>query len=100
MSTKRILGLAIAASTLAPFAALAATRTRERVCGTIASATADPVTVDTYADKPVTVALIGKTTHFKAEKLNQCRYTPRVYKRAAPSVGPAISPGWPEWFSE
>jgi hypothetical protein len=69
MSPKRILGLAIAASTaLASSAALAAT-TPERVRGTI-------------------------------EKSNQCRYTPRVYKRGAPSVGPAISPGWPEWFSQ
>jgi hypothetical protein len=85
MSTKRILGLAIAAFTFAPSAALAATRITERVRGTIASATADSATVDTYADKPFTAAR---------------RYTPRVYKRAAPSVGPAISPGWPEWFSE
>jgi|ERR1700730_1356200 hypothetical protein len=100
MSTKRILGLAIAASTLAPSAALAATRITERVRGTIASATADSATVDTYADKPVTAALTGNTSYLKVEKSNQCRYTPRVYKRAAPSVGPAISPGWPEWFSE
>jgi hypothetical protein len=70
MSTKRILGLAIAASALASFAALAATETPERVRGTIASATADSVTVDTYADKPVTVALTGNTTYLKVEKSN------------------------------
>ena len=97
MTPKRILGLAIAASTLAPSAALAATRITERVRGTIASATADSATVDTHAAKPVTVT---NTSYLKVEKSNQCRYTPRVYKRAAPSVGPAISPGWPEWFSE
>ena len=44
MSPKRILGLAIAASTLASSAALAATGAPERVRGTIASATADAVT--------------------------------------------------------
>src|ERR1700681_3890826 len=47
MTPKRILGLAIAASAaLASSAALAATGTPERVRGTIASATADSVTVD------------------------------------------------------
>jgi hypothetical protein len=70
MSPKRILGLAIAASTLASSAALAATGTPERVRGTIASATADSVTVDTYAHKPVTVSLIGNTTYLKVEKSN------------------------------
>lgn len=70
MSPKRILGLAIAASTLASFAALAATGTPERVRGTIASATANSVTVDTYADKPVTVALTGNTKYLKVEKSN------------------------------
>jgi len=70
MSPKRILGLAIAASTLASSAALAATGTPERVRGTIASATADSVTVDTYADKPVTVALTGNTTYLIVEKSN------------------------------
>jgi hypothetical protein len=70
MSTKRILGLAIAASTLASFAALAATGAPERVRGTIASATADSVTVDTYADKPATIALTGNTTYLKVEKSN------------------------------
>jgi len=49
MSPKRILGLAIAASALTSSAALAATGTPERVRGTIASATADSVTVDTHA---------------------------------------------------
>jgi phosphate-selective porin len=63
MSLKRILGLAIAVSALASSAALAATGTPERVRGTIASATADSVTVDTYADKPVTVALTGSTSY-------------------------------------
>ena len=53
MSPKRILGLAIAASTLASSAALAATGTPERVRGTIASAAADAVTVDTYANTEV-----------------------------------------------
>ena len=53
MSPKRILGLAIAASTLASSAALAATGTPQRVRGTIASAAADAVTVDTYANTEV-----------------------------------------------
>jgi hypothetical protein len=70
MNPKRILGLAIAVSALAPLAALAATRTPERVRGVIASATANSVTVDTYAGKPVTVALTGKTAYLKVEKSN------------------------------
>src|ERR1700730_7338127 len=70
MTPKRILGLAIAASAaLASSAALAAT-TPERVRGTIASATADSVTVDTNAHKPVTVALSGNTSYLKVEKTN------------------------------
>lgn len=69
MSPKRILGLAIAASAaLASTAALAVTGTPERVRGTIASATSDSVTVDTHADKPVTVALTGDTSYLKVEK--------------------------------
>ncbi len=68
MSLKRILGLAIAASALAASAALAATETPERVRGTIASATADSVTVDADANKPVTVALTGSTKYLKVEK--------------------------------
>jgi hypothetical protein len=68
MSPKRTLGLAIAASALASFAALAATATPERVRGTVASAAADSVTVNSYADKSVTVALTGKTTYLKVEK--------------------------------
>ncbi len=70
MSPKRTLGLAIAASALASSAALAATGKPERVRGTIASATADSVTVDTYAHKPITVALTGKTTYLQVEKSN------------------------------
>src|ERR1700739_366048 len=70
MTTKRILGLAIAASVLASSAALAATETPERVRGTITSATADAVTVDTHADKPVTVSLTGNTKYLKVEKAN------------------------------
>src|ERR1700739_2306746 len=70
MSPKRILGLAIAASALASSAALAATGTPERVRGTIASAAADSVTVDTYAHKPVTVDLTGNTKYLKVEKSN------------------------------
>lgn len=70
MSPKRILGSAIAASTLVSSAALAATGTAERVRGTIASTTANSVTVDTYADKPVTVAVTGNTTYLKVEKSN------------------------------
>jgi len=71
MNPKRILGLAIAASAaLASSAALAATGRPERVRGTIASATADSVTVDTYADKPVTVTLTGNTSYLKVEKTN------------------------------
>ena len=100
MSPKRILGLAIAASALASSAALAATGTPERVRATIASATANLVTVDTYADKPLTVTLRDNATYLKVEKSNQRRYTPWVYKRGAPSLGPAISPGWPQWFSQ
>ena len=70
MNSKQILGLAIAASTLASSAALAATGTPERVRGTIASATADSVTVDTQAQKPVTIALKGNTSYLKVEKSN------------------------------
>src|ERR1700682_897512 len=68
MNPKRILSLAIAASALTSSAALAATGTPERVRGTIASATADWVTVDTHADKPVTVALTGNTSYLKGGK--------------------------------
>jgi hypothetical protein len=100
MTPKRILGLAIAASALTSSAALAATGTPERVRGTIASATADSVTVDTYAAKPVTVSFRGNTSYLKVEKSNQCRNTPRAYERGAPSVGPAIATGWPEWFNQ
>ena len=70
MSPKRILGLAIAASALASSAALAATGTPEHVRGTIESATANSVTVDTYANKPVTIALTGNTKYLKVEKSN------------------------------
>jgi hypothetical protein len=70
MTPKQILGLAIAASTLASSAALAATGTPERVRGTITSASADAVTVDTHADKPVTVTLTGNTKYLKVEKSN------------------------------
>jgi hypothetical protein len=65
-----ILGLAIAASTLASSAVLAATGTAQRVRGTIASVTADSVTVNTDADKPVTVPLTGDTAYLKVEKSN------------------------------
>lgn len=68
MSPKRILSLAITVSAFASSAALAATGTPERVRGIIASATANSVTVDTYAGKPVTVALTGKTVYLKVEK--------------------------------
>src|SRR6201988_3942468 len=70
MTPIRILGLAIAASTLASSAALAATGTPERVRGTITSATADAVTVDTHSDKPVTVTLTGNTQYLKVENSN------------------------------
>src|ERR1700752_2294705 len=70
MTPIRILGLAIAASTLASSAALAATGTPERVRGTITSATADAVTVDTHADKPVAVTLTGNTKYLEVEKSN------------------------------
>lgn len=69
MNAKRILGLAIAAA-LASSAALAATGTAERVRGTVASDTAESVTVDTYAHKPISVGLTGKTTYLKVEKSN------------------------------
>jgi hypothetical protein len=68
MSPKRILGLAITASALASSTALAATGTPERVRGVIASATANSITVDTYAAKPVTIDLTGKTAYLKVEK--------------------------------
>ena len=68
MSPQRILGLAIAASALASVAALAVAATPERVRGTIASATADSVTIDTDANKPVTIALTGNTTYLKVKK--------------------------------
>jgi hypothetical protein len=55
MTPKRILGLMIAASALASSAALAAAATPERLRGTIASASADSVTLDTSADKPVSI---------------------------------------------
>jgi hypothetical protein len=64
----KVLGLAIAVSALTSSAALAATGTPERVRGVIESATANSVTLDTYAGKPVTVALTGKTTYLKVEK--------------------------------
>src|ERR1700745_3774115 len=70
MNPERILGLAIAPSALTSSAALAATGTPERVRGTLASATADSVTVDTNAHKPVTVALTGNTSYLKVEKSN------------------------------
>ena len=70
MSPKRILGLAIAASALVPFAAFAATGTPERLRGTVASDTANSLTVDTSANKPVTIALTGSTTYLKVEKSN------------------------------
>jgi hypothetical protein len=70
MSSKRILALTIAASALASSAALAASGAPERVRGTIASDTADSVTIDSYAGKPVSVALTPKTTYLKVEKSN------------------------------
>jgi hypothetical protein len=70
MSPKRVLGLAIAASTLGLSTALAATGMPERIRGTVASATANSVTVETYAHKPVTVGLTQKTTYLKVEKSN------------------------------
>jgi hypothetical protein len=68
MNPQRLFGLAIAASALVSSAALAATGTPERVRGTVASATLNSVTVDTYAHKPIAVALTGKTTYLKVEK--------------------------------
>ena len=70
MSPNRIFGLAIAASALVPFAAFAATGTSEHVRGTIESATANSVTLDTYANKPITIALTGDTKYLKVEKSN------------------------------
>jgi hypothetical protein len=70
MNPKRILGLAVAASALASSAALAATGTSERVRGTVAADSADAVTVETYADKPVTVDLTGSTTFLQVERSN------------------------------
>jgi hypothetical protein len=62
----RVLVLSIVASALALSAAHAATT--EHLRGVIASATADSVTVDPYAGKPLTVALTGKTAYLKVEK--------------------------------
>lgn len=62
----RILVLSIAASALALSAARAATT--EHLRGVIASATADSITIDPYAGKPLTVALTGKTAYLKVEK--------------------------------
>jgi hypothetical protein len=70
MRPKRILGLAIAASALATSATLAATTTNECLRGTITSASALSMTVDTGADKPVTVAPTGNPTYLKVEKSN------------------------------
>src|SRR5690348_15044498 len=67
MNPKRVLGL-IAASALASSTALAAVGSAERVRGVIESATANSVTVDTDAGKPVTVALTDKTVYLKVEK--------------------------------
>ena len=63
-------GAALAGLALSSTAADAATAAVERIRGTIASATADSVTVDTYAHKPVTIALTGNTTYLKVEKSN------------------------------
>ena len=68
MTPKRVLGLAITVSALASSAALASTGTPERVRGVITSATANSVSVDTYAGNPVTIALTGKTAYLKVEK--------------------------------
>lgn len=70
MNPKRILGFVIAASTFVSFTAFAAPAVPERVRGTITSATADSVTVDTFADKPVTAALTGNTKYLELQKSN------------------------------
>jgi hypothetical protein len=70
MDLKRILGLAITVSALASSAAFAAAGAPERVRGIIASAAANSVTVDSYAGKPVSVDLTGKTAYLKVEKSN------------------------------
>jgi len=58
------------ASAIPLSAARAVEGTPERVRGTITSATADSVTVDTNADKPLTVALTGNTAYLRVEKSN------------------------------
>ena len=68
MTPKRTLGLMIAAAALASSAALAAAATPERLRGIIASATADSVTLNTSADKPVTIALTNDTTYLQVKK--------------------------------
>jgi hypothetical protein len=68
MNTTRIFGVAIAATALAASTALAATGTVERVRGTIASATTDSVTVNTYTHKSVNIELTGNTKYLKVEK--------------------------------
>ena len=68
MTPKRTLGLMIAAAALASSAALAAAAMPERLRGIIASATADSVTLNTSADKPVTIALTGNTTYLQVKK--------------------------------
>lgn len=68
MKKTQFFGLVIAASAIASSVALAATGTPKRVRGTVASASANSVTVDSYAGTPVSVSLTGKTVYLKVEK--------------------------------
>lgn len=68
MSRNHVLSLAIAISALATSAAFAAGGTPERLRGTVASVTPGSVTIETYAGKPVTVALNDKTAYLRVEK--------------------------------
>lgn len=68
MNRNRLLGLTIALSALATSAAFAANGAPERVRGTVASVSPTAVTIDSYAGKPVTIALNDKTAYLKVEK--------------------------------
>ena len=83
MSSKPILDLAAPASAFVSSAALAATGAPECVHGTVAAATADSVTVDTCADKPVKVALNGNTSYLKVEKSNLNKIEKGIYVATA-----------------
>jgi hypothetical protein len=63
-----LLSLAATGLALTASAALAASGTGERVRGTLTAVSAQSITVDTSAGKPVTVALSAKTAYLAVEK--------------------------------